>query len=157
MESRGSLKIITVKDREPTSPTLWKQTTPWLTNRVHRQQNWNSYLKGFQLALRIVTGRQLVQGMRGCGPCICFSLSWSHSQLVRSILLDFLLLFLGISIRIENGISLSWGGLQPPFSDDWDKGFKDKVYHISNQLLYQHGHREVRLSNEPSATPSLPH
>jgi hypothetical protein len=31
-------------------------------------------LKGFQLALRIVAGRQLVQGMRGGGPCSCFSL-----------------------------------------------------------------------------------
>jgi len=32
------------------------------------------HLKGFQLVLRIVTDRQLVQGMRGCGPCSCFSL-----------------------------------------------------------------------------------
>jgi hypothetical protein len=28
----------------------------------------------------------------------------------------------------------------PQKRDDWDKGFKDKVYHIVTQLLYQHGH-----------------
>ncbi len=29
----------------------------------------------------------------------------------------------------------------PQRRDDWDKGFKDKVYHIITQLLYQHGSR----------------
>jgi hypothetical protein len=29
-----SLKKITVKVQEPPSPTLWKQTAPWLTNRL---------------------------------------------------------------------------------------------------------------------------
>ncbi len=40
---------------------------------------------------------------------------------------------------IDNGLSTRFVTHVPQRRDDWDKGFKDKVYHISTQLLYQHG------------------
>ncbi len=42
MEPRGSLIIITVKVQEHPSPTLRKQTTPFLTTGIHKQHTWSS-------------------------------------------------------------------------------------------------------------------
>ncbi len=43
---------------------------------------------------------------------------------------------------IDNGLSTRFVTHVPQIRDDWDKGFKDKVYHIVTQLLYQHGPRD---------------
>jgi hypothetical protein len=42
VEPRETLRKITGKIQEPPKSTLSRQTTPWLTNRVHRQQNWKT-------------------------------------------------------------------------------------------------------------------
>jgi hypothetical protein len=41
---------------------------------------------------------------------------------------------------MDNGLSTRFVTHVPQKRDDWDKGFKDKVYHIVTQVLYHHGH-----------------
>jgi hypothetical protein len=41
---------------------------------------------------------------------------------------------------IDNGLSTRFDTHVPQRRDEWDKGFKDRVYHIDTQFLYQHGH-----------------
>jgi hypothetical protein len=61
---------------------------------------------------------------------------------------------------IDNGLSTSFVTHVPQRRDDWDKGFKDKVYHIDTQILYQHGPRarglRVTIHEGRSDYPMIP-